>query len=54
MLSLPSFACHLRTSERNVRDDLYQNIANLTGVGLSVIEDSKAAVITGNSMVNMK
>ena len=54
MLSLPSSACHLQTSERNVRDDLYETIANLTGVGLSVIEASKAVVITGNTMFNMK
>ena len=54
MLSLPSSACHLQTYERNFRDDLYETIANLTGVGLSVIEASKAVVITGNTMFNMK
>ena len=54
MLSLPSKCRHLRISERVVRDELYETIANLTGVGLSVREASKAIVITGNNMFNME
>lgn len=54
LFSLPESACHLRSSERVVRDDLYETIANLTGVGLSVGEAAKAVVITGNTMFKMK
>ena len=54
MLSLPTAAFHLRTSERIVWDELYETLSNLTGVGLSVGEAAKAVVITGNNMFDMK
>ena len=39
---LPELYCHLRNSERMVRDDVYKTLANLVGYGLSIPEAAHA------------
>ena len=52
--SMPSKFCHIRHSERKVRQEFYITVANLTGLGLSNNEASSAIVEVGNSMFERK
>ena len=47
---MPKRFCHLRDSERMVRDDVYLTCANLLGRGLSIDESADATVIVGKGM----
>ena len=47
---LPQTFQHIRISERKVRDEFYQTVANLTGKGLSTSESSLAIIEVGNTM----
>ena len=48
--SLPPQFQHLRESERKVKDAVYYTIANLTGLGMSIPEATKAIVEVGNGL----
>ena len=51
---MPSKFCHIRHSERKVREEFYITVANLTGLGLSNNEASSAIVEVGNGMFERK
>ena len=48
--SLPPEYCHIRDSERKVKDTLYMTVSSLVGKGLSITEASIAVVEVGNGM----
>ena len=50
---LPLEYRHVRHSERIIRDEVYETLANSVGTGLSVEESTKAAVLVGKCMFDM-
>ena len=52
--SLPGKFCHVRDSERKVKDSLYLTLSSLVGKGLSIAEASDAVVVVGNGMFERK
>ena len=52
--SMPSKFCHIRHSEKKVREEFYITVANLTGLGLSNNEASSSIVEVGNGMFERK
>ena len=51
---LPENYCHIRDSERKVKDCLYVTISSIVGKGLSVSEATNAIVEVGNGMFGRK
>ena len=47
---MPEELCHIRVSERKVRDEFYKTVANLSGKGLSINEACSAVIEVGNTM----
>ena len=51
---LPPKLRHVRLSERIVRDDVYETLADLKGLGLSTNEASQALIKVANNLFNRK
>ncbi len=47
---LPAHMRHVRVSERIIRDDIYETLADLKGLGLSSSEASSALIIVSNKL----
>jgi len=54
MSEMPEEMCHIRHSERNVRDEVYWCMAELDGLGFSYKESQKAIVTVGNLLFGRK
>ena len=51
---LPEDLCHIRDSERRIKDSFYLTVSNLVGKGLSINEACNAVVEVGNGMFKRK